>query len=96
MNDGVPEIDMEQLAAAVMKLNDMSPCDGIMMTRDGKIKVGYRTDPDTLCELISADELARKLTAEDLASYTEKELRHWAMQMDPAPLVAKIRAAMQR
>ena len=87
---------MDELVKAVMELNLMSPCDGVMMTRVGEIKVGYRDDKSTLCELISAGELARMLTASDMSSYTEKELRQWVQQMDVAPLVAKIKAAMLR
>ena len=87
---------MDELVKAVMELNLMSPCDGVMMTRGGEIKVGYRDDKSTWCELISAGELARMLTASDMSSYTEKELRQWVQQMDVAPLVAKIKAAMLR
>ncbi len=96
MSKGEPEIKMDELVKAVMELNLMSPCDGVMMTRGGEIKVGYRDDKSTLCELISAGELARMLTASDMSSYTEKELRQWVQQMDVAPLVAKIKAAMLR
>ncbi len=96
MSTGEPEIKMDELVKAVMELNLMSPCDGVMMTRGGEVKVGYRNDKDTLCELISAEELARMLTASDLSSYTEKELRQWVREMDIAPLEAKVKAALLR
>ena len=46
----------------------MSPCDGVIMTRNGEVKVGYESDADFLCMLIPAGVLARQLTADGLSS----------------------------
>ena len=88
-------IDRAQLSAAIVKLNSMSPCDGVMMTRQGEIKEGYRDDAETLCELLSAPKLARMLTADGLSSYTDKELRKWIEELDIAPMQAIVDAAVQ-
>lgn len=87
-------IDPEQFSAAIMELNTMSPCDGLVMTRDGRVKAGYAADPDTLCMLITAPELARMLTSSGLSSYTVKELKQWISEIDTAPLLAKAEAAL--
>lgn len=81
-----PEIDKAALAAAIVELNSMSPCDGIIMTRDGKICCGYAADENTLCMLLPAPLLARQLTADGLSSYSGKELKQWAENYDDAPL----------
>ncbi len=86
-------IDREALAEAIIELNLMSPCDGVVMTRGGEIKPGYAADADTLCMLIPAPVLARQLTAAGLASYTGKEMSDWAESYDTAPLLEKIAAA---
>lgn len=86
-------IDRDQLNAALIELNSMSPCDGVIMTRQGEVKTGYRDDADTLCELISAPVLARRLTADGLSSYTDKELKKWVSDFDVAPLQAIADAA---
>lgn len=86
-------IDPAQFSAAVIELNTMSPCDGVVMTRDGVVKAGYAADPDTLCMLLPAPELARMLTADGLSSYTVKELKQWISEIDTAPLLAKALAA---
>ncbi len=80
------EIDSEALTAAIIELNSMSPCDGVIMNRDGKIKVGNLTDDDFFCMLIPAGKLARQLTADGLASYAGKELKAWADKYDIEPL----------
>lgn len=72
------EINRDELTAAIIELNSMSPCDGVVMTRDGRLKVGYESDDDFLCMLIPAGVLARRLTADGLASYSGKELKAWA------------------
>lgn len=88
-------IDPEQLTSAIMELNSMSPCDGVVMTRSGQVKVGYEADADTLCMLLPAAKLARMLTAAGLSSYTVKELKQWAGDVDTAPLQAIVDAALQ-
>lgn len=88
-------IDPAQLSAAIIELNSMSPCDGVVMTRSGEVKAGYAADADTLCMLLSAPELARMLTAAGLSSYTVKELKQWISELDIAPLQAKADAAAQ-
>lgn len=80
------EIDSEALTAAIIELNSMSPCDGVIMNRDGKIKVGNLADDDFFCMLIPAGKLARQLTADGLASYAGKELKAWADKYDIEPL----------
>lgn len=87
------EIQRDALTAAIVELNSMSPCDGVIMTRKGEVKVGYETDEDYLCMLIPAGVLARQLTADGLSSYTGKELRKWADEYDLAPLQTKVDAA---
>lgn len=82
MSDTTFEINREQLTAAIIELNSMSPADGIVMTRSGEIKCGYADDPDTLRMLIPAPVLARQLTADGLSSYTGKELKKWADDYD--------------
>lgn len=89
-------IDPDQLAAAIIELNSMSPCDAVVMTREGKVKAGYTADPDTLCALIPAPQLARMLTADGLSSYTVKELKQWISKLDTAPLQAIADAAAEQ
>lgn len=81
--------------AAIIELNSMSPCDGVVMTRQGEVKVGYSADAETLCMLLPAPTLARRLTADGLSSYTDKELRKWIGGLDVAPLQAAAHAAAQ-
>ncbi len=90
----VPEIKREELTAAIIELNSMSPCDGVVMTRAGAVKCGYAADPETLCMLIPAPLLARQLTADGLSSYTGKELKKWAEDYDIAPLQEKVAASV--
>ena len=87
------EIQRDALTNAIVELNSMSPCDGVIMTRNGEVKVGYESDEDFLCMLIPAGVLARQLTADGLSSYTGKELRKWADSYDLAPLQDKVNAA---
>ena len=87
------EIQQEALSAAIVELNSMCPCDGVIMTRNGEVKVGYENDADFLCMLIPAGVLARQLTADGLSSYTGKELKKWADSYDREPLQAKVNAA---
>ena len=82
------DIDAERWMAAVVELNSMSPCDGVVMTRAGEVKVGYVADDETLCLLLAAPKLARMLTAAGLSSYSDKELRKWIGEMDVAPFQA--------
>lgn len=86
-------IGKEELANAIIELNSMSPCEGVIMTRSGEVKPGYAADDDFLCMLIPAPVLARQLTADGLSSYTGKELRKWAEAYDAAPLQEKVAAA---
>ncbi len=79
-------ISPEELSQAIIELNSMSPCDGVVMTREGKVKAGYAADADTLCMLLPAPQLARQLTADGLSSYSGKELKKWADSYDTAPL----------
>ena len=88
------EIERDALTAAIVELNRMSPCDGVIMTRSGEVKVGYESDADFFCMLIPAGVLARQLTADGLSSYTGKELKKWADAYDLAPLEAKVKAAL--
>ena len=90
------EINRDELTAAIIELNSMSPCDGVLMTKDGKVKVGYEADADCLCMLIPAGKLARQLTADGLASYAGKELKAWADKYDLAPLQEVIAQTLQR
>ena len=87
------EIQREALSSAIVTLNSMCPCDGVIMTRNGEVKVGYESDADFLCMLIPAGVLARQLTADGLSSYTGKELRKWADSYELAPLQDKVNAA---
>ena len=91
--DTTYEIQRDALTAAIIALNSMSPCDGVIMTQGGEVKVGYETDADFLCMLIPAVVLARQLTADGLSSYTGKELKKWADSYDLAPLQSKVDAA---
>lgn len=86
-------IDPDQLSAAIIEQNSMSPCDGVVMTRRGEVKAGYLSDEQTLCMLIPAPKLARMLTADGLSSYTVKELKQWIKNLDTAPLQAIVDAA---
>lgn len=90
------QIDPEQLSSAIIELNSMSPCDGVVMTRDGAVAVGNEADAQTLCMLIPAPKLARMLTADGLSSYTVKELKQWIKNLDIAPLQALADAAVQQ
>lgn len=87
------EIQREALTAAIVELNSMSPCDGVIMTTSGEVKVGYEGDADFLCMLIPAGVLARQLTADGLSSYTGKELKKWADAYELEPLQTKVNAA---
>ena len=80
------EIQRDALSAAIVELNSMCPCDGVIMTRTGEVKVGYESDADFFCMLIPAGVLARQLTADGLSSYTGKELVKWAGEYDIEPL----------
>ncbi len=83
----------EAVTSAIILLNSMSPCDGVVMTRSGEVKVGYAADAETLCMLIPAPVLARQLTADGLSSYAGKELKKWADAYDMEPLQALVDAA---
>lgn len=87
------EIQRDALSSAIVELNSMCPCDGVIMTRAGEVKVGYESDADFFCMLIPAGVLARQLTADGLSSYTGKELKKWADSYDIEPLQAKVNAA---
>ncbi len=71
-------INRDQLSAAIIKLNSMSRCDGIVMTHVGQIEVGNLSDEQTLCMLVPAALLARQLTEDGLSCYEYKELKKWA------------------
>ncbi len=86
-------VSQEALSAAIIDLNSMSPCDGVIMTRSGEVKAGYAADEDTLCMLIPAPTLARQLTADGLSSYSGKELRKWADAYEREPLQSLVDAA---
>ncbi len=86
-------ISREALTAAIIELNSMCPCDGVIMTRSGEVKVGYAADAETLCMLIPAPTLARQLTADGLSSYSGKELKKWADAYALEPLQAMVDAA---
>ena len=88
------EIQRDALSAAIVELNSMSPCDGVIMTRNGEVRVGYESDADFLCMLIPAGVLARQLTADGLSSYTGKELKKWADSYDLATLQQKVNTAL--
>ena len=88
------EIQRDALSAAIVELNSMSPCDGVIMSRSGEVRVGYESDADFLCMLIPAGVLARQLTADGLSSYTGKELKKWADSYDLAPLQQKVNTAL--
>lgn len=92
-SDNSFEIQRESLTAAIVELNSMSPCDGVIMTRQGEVKVGYESDADFFCMLIPAGVLARQLTADGLSSYSGKELKKWADSYDIEPLLAKVNAS---
>lgn len=89
-------IGTEELSKAIIELNSMSPFDGIIMTRQGSVRVGNESDADCLCMLIPSALLARQLTADGLSSYTGKELQKWADSYDKAPLQAKVDQALGR
>lgn len=80
------QIARDELTAAIIELNSMSPCDAVVMKRDGHVAVGYADDEDTLCVLIPAPKLARQLTADGLSSYSGKELKKWAESYELEPL----------
>ncbi|MBR1982386.1 MAG: hypothetical protein IKA23_06530 [Akkermansia sp.] len=87
------EIQRDALTAAIVELNSMCPCDGVIMTTSGEVKVGYESDTDFLCMLIPTGLLARQLTADGLSSYTGKELKKWADAYEIEPLQDKVNAA---
>lgn len=89
------ELRQEALSEAVIAQNNMSPCDGVIMTKTGELRPGYLDEPELLCMLIPAGQLARRLTADALSSYTGKELRKWADALDRAPLQKLVDAAVQ-
>lgn len=89
------DIDRDQLASAIIELNSMSPCDGVVMTLRGEVKVGYAADAETLCMLLPAPVLARRLTADGLSSYTVKEFKKWISDLDVEPMQAAAHAAAQ-
>ncbi len=89
------QINRDELTTAIIELNSMSPCDGVVMKRDGHVTVGYTRDEDTLCMLIPAPLLARQLTADGLASYSGKELKKWAEGYDLDSLQQIMTAALQ-
>lgn len=88
-------ISQEALTQAIIAQNSMSPCDGIVMTRSGKVKPGYTADADTLCMLVPAGVLARQLTSDGLSSYTGKELKKWADAYDRVPLQEIVNTALR-
>lgn len=92
-NEVTFEIQRDALSAAIVELNSMCPCDGVIMTTAGVVKVGYESDTDFFCMLIPAGVLARQLTADGLSSYTGKELKKWADSYELAPLQDKVNAA---
>jgi hypothetical protein len=92
-NEVTFEIQRDALSAAIVELNSMCPCDGVIMTTAGVVKVGYESDADFFCMLIPAGVLARQLTADGLSSYTGKELKKWADSYELAPLQDKVNAA---
>ncbi len=95
MSDEVTfEIDSDQLTAAIIELNSMSPCEGVIMNREGKVKVGCSGDEDFLCMLIPADVLARQLTADGLSSYSGKELKAWADKYEKEALRQLVQDAL--
>ncbi len=79
-------ISQDELTAAIIKLNSMSRCEGVVMKKDGHVSVGNSSDEETLCLLIPAPRLARQLTADGLSSYSGKELKKWADSYDIEPL----------
>lgn len=87
------QIRQEDLVKAIIELNSMSPCDGIIMTRQGELRVGDEAEADFLCMLVPAGKLARQLTADGLSSYTGKELKKWAEAYEAAPLQSLVDAA---
>lgn len=90
------QIGTDALASAIIELNSMSPCDGVVMDRSGHVRTGYKDEPDLLCLLIPAPLLARQLTADGLSSYTGKEIRKWSEAYDKAPLQQKVDEAVQQ
>ncbi len=90
----IDNINREQLAAAIIKLNATSRCEGIVMTKQGEIQVGNAGDEQTLCMLIPAPLLARQLTADGLSCYEMKELKKWADSY-PLDAIANILASLQ-
>lgn len=90
------DIDRDALTAAIIELNSMSPADGVIMSRNGTVRVGYTADDDFLCMLIPAGVLARQLTADGLSSYTGKELAKWAGDYDVAPLQQIVATALSQ
>ncbi len=87
-------INREQLSAAIIKLNAMSRCEGIVMTKQGEITVGNTGDKQTYCMLIPAPLLARQLTADGLSCYEAKELKKWADSY-PLDMIENILASQQ-
>lgn len=93
--DSTFEIDRDELTKAIIELNSMSPCDGVVMKKDGHVSVGYADDDETLCVLIPAAKLARQLTADGLASYSGKELKKWAENYAIEPLQQMVAQTVQ-
>ena len=91
MEENQYTIDRE-LVNAIVELNSMSPADGVIMDKNGKVRTGYESEADFLCMLIPAGLLARQLTADGLSSYTGKELKKWAGEYATEPLLEKLNA----
>ncbi len=89
-------INRDELAQAIVELNSMSRCEGIIMTNSGEIRVGNQGEEGCLCMLITAPTLARQLTAAGLSCYTAKELDQWAESYELAPLQAILDAALSQ
>ena len=97
MSDDVTfEIDRDQLTAAIIELNSMSPCEGVIMNCEGKVKVGCTGDDDFLCMLIPAGVLARRLTADGLSSYSGKELKSWAEKYELESLQQLVQSVLDK
>lgn len=90
MEENQYTIDREELVNAIVELNSMSPADGVIMDKNGKVRTGYESEADFLCMLIPAGVLARQLTSDGLSSYTGKELKKWAGEYAIEPLLEKL------
>ncbi len=87
------EIRREELVSALIELNTSTEHDALVLTRDGEVKAGDAAAEDTLCVLMTVNELGKRLCEDGLFAYTGKELRDWAEALDIAPLQAKADAA---